>query len=98
MAATQLIEMDGPGTVLEVTNDTDSYMDVLYASVTARKIMCLRVFIGDRLHDCVFAGAGGSHSWWMNAGGKLLDHNGLDPGETLKITCDGPCAFRIDWV
>lgn len=72
-------------------------MDVMYASVTAPEIVHLRIFIDDELWESVYAGNGGSHSWWQNAGGKLLNHTGLDPGQTLRIECDGPCAVRLDW-
>ena len=93
-----LIVTDGPGEVISVTNDTALYMDVLYASVTAPTVTKIEVYLGERLHEVVFAGNGGSHSWWLNAGGKLLDHNGLDPGQTMRIVSDGPCALRLDWI
>lgn len=98
MPRTTLHEAAGEGVLVEITNDGEGYMDVLYASVTAPEIVRIEVYVGDDLHDVVYAGAGGSHSWWMNAGGKLLDHNGLDPGQTLTITTSGKCALRLDWV
>lgn len=94
---TAVVHKPGPGTLVEITNDTDGHVDVNYASVTAPDIVCVEVFIDDRPQDCVYVGAGGSHSWWAQAGGKLLPHNGLAPGETLKITTTGRCALRIDW-
>jgi len=86
------------GTLLEVTNAGKQHVDIGYASLTAPDIVRAEVWINDRLHDVVYAGGGGSHSWWTQAGGKLLDHNGLSPGETLKIITDGACALRVDWV
>lgn len=50
--------------------------------------------------DTVFAGAGGSHSWWDGAGGPLLD-SPLLPGEQLLFTAfsmtpsPSDCALRL---
>lgn len=85
------------GTVIKYKNRSKVHEDVNYASVTAPELVYVEVKIGDNVHDGVWVGPGSSHSWWTPAGGKLLDHNGLDPGETLEITSTGPCAFRIDW-
>ena len=85
------------GTVLKHKNKSGAHEDVNYASVTAPELVYVEVKLGGRVHDGVWVGPGSSHSWWTPAGGKLLDHNGLDPGETLEITSTGPCAFRIDW-
>lgn len=86
------------GILIEVLNDTDAYMDVNYASVTAPELCLVEVFIGDELFDAVWVGPGASHSWWTLAGGKLLDHNGLDAGQKLTIKSSGECCLRLDWI
>jgi P pilus assembly chaperone PapD len=91
------IKLDKAGRVLKVKNTTKVHMDVNYASVTAPELVYVEVKIGEEVIDGVWVAPGSSHSWWTAAGGKLLDHNGLDPGQTLEITSTGPCAFRIDW-
>lgn len=88
---------DEGGTLLHVTNNTDAHKDVDYASVTAKAPCYVSVMIDGIEIDGVYMAPGGSHSWWTAAQGKLLDRNGLDPGQTLEITADGPVAFRIDW-
>lgn len=86
----------GKGSLLKLKNTSKRYLDTNFACVSAPAPVCVEVRIDGRLHDCVYAQA--SHSWWTLAGGKLLDHNGLGPGETLEITSDGACALRIDWI
>lgn len=98
MTRTVVYQAEGAGVLLDITNDTAGHIDCSYASLTAPKVVCCEVRIEGRLHDVVYAGNGGSHSWWAQAGGKLLDHNGLDPGQRLTITVTGPAALRIDWV
>lgn len=93
-----LIIADGAGVMLDVLNDTGAHMDVNYASLTAPKLVRVDVAVNDKLFDAVWVGPGSSHSWWTQAGGKFLDHNGLDPGHRLTITATGPCALRLDWV
>ena len=94
---TEVYEASENGLVCLVENTDDTHRDVNYASVTAPELVRVQVKLGKRIHDVVWVGPGSSHSWWAPAGGKLLDHNGLNPGETLEITSSGPCAFRIDW-
>lgn len=94
---TELFVAEKAGIVARVTNTDDCHRDVNYASLTAPELVYVEVKLGERVHDGVWVGPGSSHSWWTPAGGKLLDHNGLDPGETLTITSTGPCALRIDW-
>jgi hypothetical protein len=83
-------------------NKTDKAVDVLYASVTASKIVKCEVFIDDNLIDCVWAGNGGSHSWWGYGGiGKLIPPDryphGIPAGSTLQMKCSGDAAMRVDF-
>jgi hypothetical protein len=87
-----------PGQPYRFRNDGDSPRDVGYASLTAPTVIRCEVRIDGELWDAVYAGAGGSHSWWTSAGGKLLPHQGLLPGQELQVTTDGPAAFRVDWL
>lgn len=98
MSKTVHIKADKAGTVLKHKNGTKSHQDVNYASVTAPELVYVEIRLGGKAHDGVWVGPGASHSWWTPAGGKLLDHNGLNPGETLEIISTGPCAFRLDWI
>jgi hypothetical protein len=93
-----LYRLDKGGQVLKRKNTSKTHIDVNYASVTAPELAYVEVKISGEVFDGVWVGPGSSHSWWTAAGGKLLDHNGLEPGETLEITSTGPCAFRIDWI
>jgi hypothetical protein len=86
----------GEGVVYEYTNDTDTSVQPEYACVTAREVIECDVEIDDVLIDRVYAGSGGSHSWWTAAGGRLMRYP-LNPGQTLRIRLGGPGAFRIDW-
>jgi uncharacterized RmlC-like cupin family protein len=98
MTKTEVLELDKAGTLVDFTNEGKKALDIVYASVTAPGIVKVEVRVNDELQDAVYVGAGGSHSWWMNAGGKLLPHNGLASGDKLKIIASGKCALRIDWV
>src|SRR5262245_12724577 len=90
-------DIDG-GIVVERKNEIPkTYLDANYASITAPDICHVTVLIDEKPFDGVFVGAGSSHSWWTQAGGKLLPRNGLAYGQTLKIVSSGPCALRIDW-
>lgn len=91
-------KLEKAGKILRRKNSSDTHEDVNYASVTAPELVYIEVLIGGEVFDGVWVGPGSSHSWWTQAGGKLLDHNGLEPGEILEITSSGPCAFRIDWI
>lgn len=93
-----LYKLDGVGTVLEWKNDSGNHKDINYACVTAPEMCYVEILIDGVPFDGVHVGPGSSHSWWTQAGGKLLDHNGLDPDQTLTITSTGPCALRIDWI
>ena len=86
------------GSVLKHKNPSNVHEDVNYASVTSPELVYVEVLIDGVAFDGVWVGPGSSHSWWTPAGGKLLDHNGLNPGQTLEIVSSGPCAFRIDWI
>lgn len=88
-------ELEKAGTLLKLKNSGDRHLDTNFACVSAPEMVKVEVRIDGRLHDCVYAQA--SHSWWTLAGGKLFDHNGIAPGETIEITADGACALRIDW-
>ena len=87
----------GGGILLTRKNDTGKMLDTSYASFTAPVVVKCVVKIDGQIIDTIYAGAGGSHSWWTAAQGKLLPH-GLKPDETLVITADGPAALRVDWL
>jgi len=91
----------GNGILVDVKNTTQSFWDVVYASITAPQVVECRVYVDDDLLDIVYAGAGGSHSWWTNGGGKLFPPDrypqGLPPGSTLRVEVSAEAAFRIDW-
>lgn len=83
-------------------NETNQPVDVLYASVTAKSVVECKVYINDDLIDCVWAGNGGSHSWWGYGGiGKLIPPDrfphGIPPGSTLRMNCSGEAAMRVDF-
>lgn len=88
--------MDG-GKLVDLTVAGEVTRDCRYASLTAPELVRCEVWVDGRLHDVVYAGAGGSHSWWTYGGGKLLPQQGLRPGQRLEILVDGPAALRVDW-
>lgn len=98
MSRHQILVAEQAGALLDWTNDTGVHADVNYASLTAPQLTRVDVLIDGELFDQVWVGPGSSHSWWTSAGGKLLDHNGLDPGQRLLIQTSGPCALRLDWI
>lgn len=79
-----------------VTNEDEASCEPRYACVTAPVVIKVRVTVDGTLVDQIWAGNGGSHSWWKEAGGGLLKYP-LKPGQTLGFHCDGECAVRIDW-
>lgn len=93
-----LVHTSRKGVVLDITNESKAYRDVVYASVTAPKLCYVEIAVDGEVHDGVWVGPGASHSWWTNAGGKVLPTNGLPPGSRLVITSTGACAFRYDWI
>jgi hypothetical protein len=84
------------GEVYRYKNDTEAPVQCEYACVTAPKVIRCEVAIDRKIVDIVYAGNGGSHSWWTPAGGRLLCRT-LQPGETLTVSLSGRGAFRIDW-
>lgn len=87
--------IDG-GALVDIKWNGKENRDCTYASATAPAVVCISVFLDDELIDRVYVGNGESHSWWTNAGGKLLKR-GLQPGQRLHIESTGQCALRIDW-
>jgi hypothetical protein len=85
-----------PDAPYEFINDAEYPIHAEYASITARGVEQCTVMVDGAVVDRVYAGAGGSHSWWRAAGGPLTP-NPIEPGGTLKITVSGPAAFRVDW-
>jgi len=91
-----------PWLALDYTNDTEAHRDIDYASVTAPAPCFVTVRFhekGDkigRVVDGVYVAAGGSHSWWAGAHGKLLKR-GLNPGERVTVEGTAEFAFRWDW-
>lgn len=87
--------------LLDYTNDTGKPRDCVYASVTAPTVVRVEIEIDGALVEVVYAGNGGTHSWWTEAGGKLFPAdsypNGLPNGSRLIVRADNIAAFRIDW-
>jgi len=86
------------GLLLDLVNARDAPCDCVAASLTAPGLVRCVVTLDGTPHDVVFAGAGGSHTWWTQGGNKLLPNEGLKPGQRLTIAVDGPAALRIDWL
>lgn len=84
------------GIVYEYTNTTDAPVQPEYACITAPEVIECVIAIDDEPVDIVYAGNGGSHSWWTAAGGRLMARP-LQPGSVLTVQLSGPGAFRIDW-
>lgn len=91
-------KLDKAGTVVDIKNDGKEHIDAVYASVTAPQLTFVEIIVDGETFDGVWVAPGSSHSWWTNAGGKLLPPNGVKPGGHLKITASGACAVRIDWL
>lgn len=93
-----IFEIQDPngGVVFEYTNTTGRAMQDVYSCVTAPIVVRCDVELNDEIVDTVWAGAGGSHSWWLMAGGGMLRKT-LNPGDTVRVKLDGPGALRIDW-
>jgi hypothetical protein len=92
-----------PLVLVDHVNENDQAQDTLYASLTAPGVVACEVRVDDVLVDLVYAGNGGSHSWWAQAGGKFFPPSvghggGLVPGARLIVRVSGPCALRIDWM
>jgi hypothetical protein len=83
-------------TIYIYKNDTEHVQHAEYAHITAPGIIQCDVLVDELLVDRVWAGAGGSHSWWTGAGGRFLP-SGLQPGQTVTVTLSGPGALRLDW-
>lgn len=94
----EILVAEKAGTLLRYKNKSKVHEDVNYASITAPELVRVNVFLDDELFDSVWVAPGSSHSWWTPAGGKFLDHNGLNPGQTLTVVTTGPCALRLDWI
>jgi hypothetical protein len=94
-------ELTLPGLIYEYTNTGAAPRNVRYASITAPGVVRCEVSVNSEVIEIVFAGQGGSHSWWQQAGGPLLPPdrfpNGLPPNSTLQIWSSGPAALRVDW-
>jgi len=70
------------------------------AALVAKAVVQLTRNLGSmEVIDTVFAGAGGTHSWWEGAGGPLLEGLPLQPGDKLEVIVTAPSvtevAFRI---
>jgi hypothetical protein len=90
------------GELFEYRNTSNSPLDVIYASVTALEVARFEISVDDEIIDVVYAGNGGSHSWWSQGGGKLIPSkyfpNGLPPNSTLRIRSNKKtAAIRVDW-
>jgi hypothetical protein len=84
------------GVVYEYKNDTPNPVQCEYASLTAPEVIRCEIKVDDKVVDVVYAGRGGSHSWWSQGGGRLLSKP-LPPGAKLTVRLSGQGAFRIDW-
>jgi hypothetical protein len=81
------------GVLCEVVSEKDN-QEVIYACITAPGIVRCEVFLDNVLIDVVFAGVGGSHSWWAGASAPLVKP--MQKGQKLKVVVSGPSAFRVD--
>lgn len=86
----------GSGLLFQWLNDTGRDWLPEYASITAPEVCGCSVKVDGSEVDFVYAGGGGSHSWWSAAGGRLIRYP-LKPGQTLSIETDADASFRIDW-
>ena len=90
-----------PQVLVDYTHEGRTARDVTYASLTAPEVVRCDIEIDGNIVDTVWAGGGGSHSWWTGAGGKFLPPSvapsGLSKGQRLLVVVTGPCALRIDW-
>ena len=90
-----------PQVLVDYTHEKRIPRDVSYASLTAPQVVRCDVEVDGQVVDTVWAGAGGSHSWWTPAGGKFLPPDvapsGLAKGQRLRVIVSGPCALRLDW-
>ena len=84
------------GIVWDFTNTGETAREIRYASLTAPNVVRCDVRLDDTLVDVVYAGAGGSHSWWGAGNGPLIPDGTLRPGQRVVVTVDGPAAFRVD--
>ena len=89
---------EGPGIAYRWRNDGREHMGCMFSCFTAKVVTECVIKVDEHIVDGIFAGAGGSHSWWFNAGGGLLRY-GLKPGQEIvvEIVEGGPAWFRIDW-
>lgn len=84
-----------PGRVFEFKPDPDRVpQHINYASVTAPGIVRVEVRVSGKIVDVVYAGNGGSHSWWASGGGPLCEALGAE--DVLEVFASGKCAFRFD--
>lgn len=86
----------GGGTVYSYENTTDAPVQPEYAELTAPRVCCLEAFVDGTRTTKAWAGGGGAHSWWTEAGGRFLRYP-LKPGQTLTVTLSDEGCFRIDW-
>lgn len=93
-----------PWVAIDYLNETESPRDIDYASATAPGpcYIVIEITRADAGHtraivDGVHVAAGGSHSWWTGAHGKLL-RRGLAVGERMRVIGTAPFAFRWDWM
>jgi hypothetical protein len=84
------------GVVYTYTNDQAGALICQYACVTAPNVIACTVKVNGVQVDKVYAGAGGSHSWWKDAGGPLIPEP-LQPGSTIEVSMSGEGTFRADW-
>ncbi len=89
--------LEGQGVLLDYVNDTEAARFIPYASVTAPQLVRVEVWVDGERVDAVYAGNGGSHSWWASSGGCLVPSGSLLRGQRLRVIADHPCAFRLDW-
>ena len=83
------------GTAWDYTNTTSVTQEIVYASLTAPAVVRCAITLNGTIVETVFAGAGGSHSWWRGSSSGLLA-GPLQPGDRVVVTVNGPSAFRAD--
>lgn len=81
---------------MDYIHEADAFTSVNYACVTAPRKAYVEVLMNGVILDGVWIGPGSSHSWWTQAGGKLLRWD-MNRGDHFAVNATGPVAMRIDW-
>jgi hypothetical protein len=98
-------ELDEAGVLADWKNETDRYVAIQCACVTAPNPVRCEVRLQSQqrafktvlgLVDIVYCGGNSTHTWWNQASHGLVPGGILKPGERVVVVCDGKAAFRMD--